>query len=114
MNVKELVEEYGKQLIRELIDTWLICRRTGGSDIRPILIKHKVIKPTTRMIITNVYRVDQTGRLPDGSWGQTGEIFNRLYIKNGRNQHILNIEFNDSELPLVRELLEDDKVEEVG
>lgn len=103
-----LVQKYGKQLIKELIDLMVISRRVEGESIRPLLIKNDIIKRSTKTVRAHFRRYEVRGTLPDGRWGATGDFTNNLNVVNGRNQTIFNIKFKDSELPQVMKVLRDE------
>lgn len=107
--MKDLIQKYGKQLIKELLDLMIISRRVDSESLRLTLIKYGVIKKTTKSLKAYFSRYQESGKLPNGKWGMINDWENKLAIKNGRNQYVFPIiKFNDSELPKILEVLNDE------
>jgi hypothetical protein len=85
----EYIEKYGKEFIRDILDIIIIKEnKITNEDFRKILIKNKIIKPSTRFVYPTICRSD---------------ILRKWYViaQNGRGTVILNLTFNDSELPIL-------------
>ncbi|HOJ95138.1 MAG TPA: hypothetical protein PK390_07845 [Fervidobacterium nodosum] len=85
----EYIEKYGKEFIRDILDIIIIKEnKVTDEDFRKILIKNKIIKPSTKFVYHTIYHSD---------------ILRNWYIiaENGRGTIILDLTFNDSELPIL-------------
>jgi len=85
----EYIEKYGKEFIRDIFDIIIIKEnKVTDEDFRKILIKNKIIKPSTKFIYPTIYHSDVLCE-----W--------YVFAKNGRGTVILDLTFNDSELPIL-------------
>lgn len=99
MSIARLIERYGKEFIKKLIDIVVICDRKNRKNInektREILIEHNIIKKTTKIINTTIII--------------TYDKSYHIFIRNGRNQNIIEeITFQQEKLPEIMELLNSD------
>jgi len=105
MNANELTRKYGKQLTRELMDVMLIDEQLSGTVAQKLLVKHGVIKKSTKIIYVRLSAVDEYERQQDGRIGKTGNKIHKLYLNNGRNQTVLGFEFSSNEIHTILEML---------
>lgn len=103
--IESLVQKHGKQLIKELIDTAIISKNLNSTQTRNLFLEHKVIKPSTKIIRAEYSHWEEESRMPNGSWGKTGDVTNRIYIRNGNGKQLFYISFKTSQLPQILEEL---------
>lgn len=96
--IKQQTLKYGKNFILEILDLMIIGYKIKNEEMREILLKNKVIKPTTKTInyITSKHRQGLQ---------ETGDIKYGITIKNGRNQVIFNLYLTQSTIPEVLEMI---------
>lgn len=97
MNADELTRKYGKQLTQELMDIMFINGTLSSESAWELLVKHGVIKKTTKII--NVWL--QTIQ----NYRYRGDTLRRIYFRNGRGQTVLSLDVLDTQLHDVQELL---------
>ena len=97
-----LIEKYGKELISNLIDMMIVDGTFNEDNMRKLLIKNKVIKPTTKHIKTYFnynnkrFLADENG-ICRNVVTDNGKYLIKLY--NGRNQLIIGFSFFKNEIP---------------
>ncbi len=88
--IEALVQKYGKPLIEELFDMMVIGGKVSNDYMRNLLLKHKVIKRSTKMIHSFV----------------NSTSYNKvLYVRNGKNQNIISIRIDNHKIPEVMSML---------
>lgn len=102
---EEAVQKYGKQLITELVDIMIISQRINNEDLRNLLIKHDVIKKSTKMITHHLSSREANGRREDGNWGSIG-VVHQITVYNGRSQKVFQFSFRQSEMEKIQAILE--------
>jgi len=91
----QIIKQYGKPFVEELLDILLIKRGEESSDYwRTFLLKYKLIKKSTKIIRSNVYHRT--------NYGDVGWV---VRLKNGRDQYIIGLVILDIDLPQIREEL---------
>lgn len=89
--MQEYIDKYGKEFLREILDIVIIDKRPfNNEEIRNLLLKHKLIKPSTKII--RCYH------------SSTDYAFH-INIRNGRNTYILYMFIRKEELPELFKLL---------
>lgn len=104
--IESLVQKYGKQLISELISMAVINRKINQDYTRKLLIKHGVIKRSTKVIRGRVY-INKTYGYVNNVWTNLGYDSYTVDIRNGRNKIIIHFIFTDKDLPHIMEVLND-------
>jgi hypothetical protein len=106
MTIQELIQKYGKQAIKELVDMMIIYDSIKDTDIQPILVKHKIITNRTKIIRVNLWK--QQGYY---GYNERHEYIKyngykyTLSIKNGRGTQIIYIAFFEHQIPEILEAL---------
>lgn len=103
-NITDLIQKHGKQLVEELLDLIIINNKIDNSYLRSLLLKHKVIKPTTKTIVGNLYK-NKKRQYINGRFQETDDMEYKLSIRNGKNQTILYLSLKQSNLPEVFNML---------
>lgn len=106
-----LIETYGAQTIDELLDLVFIPEKVDNARWRHFLIKHGIIKQSTKTIrayLTHSRHTEEWRYNPDTRRSekvQLEEPYTRYVIRcrNGRNQFVFEVAFLDTELPQIRE-----------
>ncbi len=89
--IKKYIDYYGKDFVEALIDQMVLTNeKFKTKDLRDLCLKHKVIKPSTKTV--------------RGCFSNHNHNLHVLDIKNGRNETIIRISFNESEIPYIVEL----------
>lgn len=102
--IENLVQKYGKQLISELISMAVINKKINEDYTRKLLIKHGVIKRSTKVIRGRVYIKEVLGYV-DNVWTNLGYNSYTVHIHNGLNTAIIYFTFTDKDLPHIMEVL---------
>lgn len=108
-----LIEKYGKPMMRELLDIIVIKQgKIDNADWRHFLIKHGVIKQSTKTIrasnfnevISHTYGYDENAqftRMPlDEPYTRHG-----IRLKNGRRELVFNVDITSTDIPKISEEL---------
>lgn len=93
-----IIEKYGKQITKELLDIIIIKEKFNNNEVRDVLLKHNVIKKTTKTIDGYVYNCN----------GNTRNKKYTMNIRNGRGEVILNISFNELDIPTIINMLKEE------
>jgi len=83
-----IVEKYGKQLIKELLDIIFITKKIESEVAYNLLLKHKIITRRTKTVYGYIYK---------------GYNNNRIYFTNSRGKYILDVRILDEDMPKVLE-----------
>lgn len=89
------IRQYGKQTISDVIDILLINQQPLSPEkTREWLIKNDHIKKSSRANFRMIVQI--------------GAHYKTLYVKNGRNQHVISVYLNERTLPQLLEELNND------
>lgn len=103
-NLPLLIQNYGKQFVEELIDLTIINNKIDNDYLRSLLLKHNVIKRSTKIITNNLYK-NKKRQYINGRFQETDDMEYKLSIRNGKNQTILYLSLKQSNLPEVFNML---------
>lgn len=111
MYFKAFIDTHGKDVAEELMNMIIFKEKLPhGDEFRTWLIKHGIIKQTTKMINTNGFTTKHmSGYRWDGKWRSSYLGNDKRYVlraSNGRGQYVINTEFFQSDLPQIREYLD--------
>ena len=96
--IQRYIEQYGKEVVEFFVDELMFMNEKGmiNKDYRDFLVKHKVIKKSTKTA---------RGSLVKYVSGTRRKTY-AITIRNGRNERIFNMNFSDDELPEIIKMLE--------
>lgn len=83
MAYHSVIEQYGYKFVKDLLDILLIEKKVNSTKMRNIMIKHGIIKRTTKII-------------QPCSYHRNG--YYHIYARNGRNTIIFNLKLHEIEV----------------
>ena len=94
----DYVQEYGKQLMSELMDIMLISKKLSNEDASNLMLKYGYVKRKSTMIYADVAtRKNYYG---------DGNAMHMLYIKNGRGTILVYIRLQGRDIQKILEAIE--------
>ena len=84
-HVDQYIEDYGKELITEILDMFMINNKVDNNIIYDLLVKHKVITRRTKFIRTSCYKPKDKSGI-------------KITIKNTSGKVILNMSLVNNDM----------------
>ena len=104
--IEDLVQKYGKPIIKELIDAMIINGNIKKLNLRDICLKYGLITKATKIIRNYSYKCTINKDFINGRYVEiTPSIKYYIHIVNGRNQSLFYMDFKEQDIPHIIEVL---------
>lgn len=104
--IEDLVQKYGKPIIKELIDAMIISGDIKKLNLRDICLKYGLITKATKIVRGYSHRYSVSTKYIDGRLVNIEPYYMyTIRIRNGRNKNIFYMSFDSIMLPHIIEVL---------